>query len=189
MSVWLPSLALFGLACLTQIKVAEDPIWHMLIQMPLLALCGALLPLARRRLPKDALGPVLILTLVVGAIWMLPRSLDAALISWGGHIAKFTTIPLLFGLPLAVVWRALGPVLRGFLKAQSISMLLLLAFLYTHAPLRICNSYLVNDQVRLGHGFLFVALGLVILWLFPIFTGPIKLETKGKFYEFPNFGK
>lgn len=181
---WGLSGAAFALACGAQLWVAADPVVHMLVQIPLLAICGWLLPLARWELPKEVVGAVLILALVVGAIWMLPRSLDSALITWQGHIAKFVTIPLLFGLPLALVWRHLGPILKGFLKCQSVSMLLFLGFLYTHAPVRLCNSYLVDDQVRLGHGFALAALALVILWLIPVFASPSHRETKGKFHEF-----
>lgn len=183
------SCAAFAMACVAQLWVASDPVVHMLVQFPLLALSGAVMPLGQFQLPKDAFGATLIVSLVACAIWMLPRSVDAALLSWSGHFAKFIMIPLLVGLPLALVWRHLGPVLRGFLKCQSISMLLLLSFLYTHAPVRICNSYLVDDQIRLGHGFALVALGLVILWLIPVFVGPARSETKGKFHELSHIGQ
>jgi hypothetical protein len=51
-------------------------------------------------------------------------------------------------------------------------MLGVLAFLYIHAPVRICNSYLVADQERLGFAFLMTAIGLAIAWAIPLFTPP-----------------
>jgi hypothetical protein len=171
---WLGLLAV-GVACAAQPFVAGDPVVHVLVQMPALAAAGAVVGV-RFHLPANWVGAVLILALTTGAIWMLPRSVDAALITWTGLVAKFITLPLFCGVPLGLSWPRIGPVLRGFLKAQAVSMLLLLGFLYTHAPLRICNSYLVDDQQRLGMGFVYVACALTVIWLVPVFTGPLKLS-------------
>ncbi|WP_127751331.1 hypothetical protein [Parasedimentitalea marina] len=124
------------------------------------------------------MAPALILALVTGMIWMLPRSIDAALIDPFWTIAKFITLPLFLGLPLVLAWGQMGPILKGFLKAQSISMLLFLAFLYTHSPVRLCNSYLEEDQIRLGLGFAYVALGLIVVWIAPVFVGTSETHEK-----------
>ena len=86
-------------------------------------------------------------------------------------LGKFLSVSLLVGAPLGMAWSRLHPLLRGFVKAQSVSMLGVLGFLYTHAPVRICNSYLVSDQERLGVGFLLVAGGLAACWSLPLLTG------------------
>ena len=177
----------FAMALIAQIWVAEDPVVHVLVQMPLLAAAGYLLP-HRISLPREAVGPVLILALVTVAIWMLPRSVDAALTYRSWHIAKFTTLPLGFGLALSLTWPVIGPVLRGFFKAQIISMLLLLGFLYTHAPIRICNSYLVDGQQRLGLGFVTVAVGLTLWWVIPAFLGHPNTPLKDKSHDFSGHG-
>ena len=186
MSRTLIPVVLFAFAVLAQAWVANDPVIHVLVQMPLLAVAGYFLP-HHFTLPRTAVGPVLILALVTCAIWMLPRSVDAALSDMGWHLAKFVTLPLGFGLTLSLSWPVIGPVLRGFIKAQVISMLLVLGFLYTHAPIRICNSYLVDDQHRLGLGFVTVALGLSLWWIIPAFLGkPITL-LKDKPHDVPQF--
>lgn len=183
MTVWVGGFALMA-ALAAQPFVASDPVVHVLLQMPALVVAGAALAL-RLRLPGNLTGAALILALVTGAIWMLPRSVDAALITQGGLVAKFITLPLLCGVPLALSWSRIGPVLRGFLKAQAISMLLFLSFLYTHAPLRICNSYLVDDQQRLGMGFAYAAAALTLIWLIPVFAGPnVSLLKKAPVHEF-----
>ncbi len=87
------------------------------------------------------------------------------------ELAKFFSIPLLIGIPLAVFWEHAHPIVRGFLKANALSMLGVLAFLYIHAPIRICNNYLVSDQERLGWGFLFMAFALALIWVVPLFVG------------------
>lgn len=162
---------IFAAAAAVQPWVASDPLVHMLVQFPLLG--GVGFALGRRiSLPERWTGAAVIIGIATVFFWMLPRSLDSALTSWTMHLAKFTTLPLAAGLPLTLAWPRLHRVLRGFVKAETISMLGVLGFLYTHAPIRICNSYLITDQVRLGFGFFWVAAALAILWSLPVFLGP-----------------
>jgi hypothetical protein len=49
-------------------------------------------------------------------------------------------------------------------------MLGILAFLYTHAPTRLCNVYLLDDQRLLGERFLYLALALAVIWALPLFS-------------------
>jgi hypothetical protein len=114
--------------------------------------------------------------------WMLPRYIDAALIDPVVALAKFVSIPLFVGGSLAIGWAGAHPFLRGFVKANAISMLGVLAFLYLHAPVRICNSYLVADQERLGFAFLMAAIGLGAGWAIPLFMPP---RDKSHFSAFP----
>lgn len=190
---WVPSLTAAAIACAVQPFVTGDPVLHVLVQMPACALVGALLPIRRAaiplRWPLHWAGPLLVLALTTLLIWMLPRSVDAALLSWSGHFAKFISLPLLLGLPLRLVWPVLGPVLRGFLKAQALSMLLLLGFVYTHAPLRLCNSYLVDDQQRLGLGFALAAAGLAVIWITQAFARPASSALKGLNHDLPSLGQ
>ncbi|CAD0186997.1 hypothetical protein RUESEDTHA_03908 [Ruegeria sp. THAF57] len=179
--------AAFLAACLAQPWVAGDPVVHVLVQFPLLAAAGYLLAIGQR-VPPSLTGPLLVVALTTAAIWMLPRSVDAALADTGWHLAKFVTLPLGFGAPLALCWPTIGPILRGFLKAQSVSMLLFLGFLYTHAPVRICNSYLVDDQVRLGLGFVWAALALTAIWMIPVLFGRMPEIAKEERYEFSRHG-
>ena len=177
------AFALFATAVAVQPFVAADPVVHMLVQFLLLVASGYVLGV-RLRLPFELIGPVLVCGITVLLFWMLPRSLDGALTSWPMHIAKFVTLPLFVGLPLGLTWPVLGPILRGFLKAQSVSMAGVMGFLYTHAPIRICNSYLVDDQIRLGFGFFFLATSLAFYWSLPVLIGhPLTLAhlLPGKF--------
>jgi hypothetical protein len=54
------------------------------------------------------------------------------------------------------------------IKAQTVSMLAVMAFLYTHAPMRLCNTYLAEDQYRLGIGFLALAFATAAAWIAPL---------------------
>ena len=160
---------LFLLALTLRWAVDESPIQHVLIQMPLLVLAGVALAW-NLKVGRHRALPLFILAFSVFLFWMQPRSVDWAL-TGTGEVAKFVTLPLLLGVPLRLSWPLLGPLLRGFLQANALSMLGVLGFLYIHAPIRICNSYLVSDQQNLGVGFLITPAGLTCLWGFPVLFG------------------
>ncbi len=166
--------ALIVFACIAFRHVLErDPVTHILVQLPLLILSGALLvpPNTVLAYSWSKGGYALLIIAVTGiAFWMLPRSIDSALSSDLVEVAKFVSLPLFIGVPLKLGWASAHPILRGFLKAEALSMLGVMAFLYTHAPVRICNSYLVSDQERLGYGFLIVIFFVSLLWVTPLFA-------------------
>ncbi len=171
----LSALLLCGCAAGHRILEA-DPVTHVLVMLPLLAISGSLLVAATELrslvIAERYANALSLLATFTILFWMLPRYIDASLTSPAIACAKFVSLPILVGGVLAVAWRQSTPLLRGFLKANAISMLGVLAFLYTHAPVRICNSYLVADQERLGYGFLFAAFGLAAAWTLPLFLPP-----------------
>jgi hypothetical protein len=69
--------------------------------------------------------------------------------------------------------------LRGALKANLISMLGVLAWLYTVAPVRLCNSYLKSDQEMLGTAMAFLAGALAVGWGIGLFFGPARPSIAG----------
>ncbi len=152
-------------------------IGHMLVQIPLLAAAGvlgafALPPHLKRQLAVyNAYG--LSFTLLAGFVstyWMLPRALDAALANPWMEVAKFASLPLLVGLPLAVSWRPLGAIGRGFVLANFISMVAVVGWLYIVAPVRVCNNYLVNQQTVAGWLLVAIAGLLLLAWAAPAFV-------------------
>jgi len=140
---------------------------HALVQLPLLVLLGLVLGRAvETRWPgqggfNDDGIPGLVLASGVAAIWMLPRSMDAALTSGWVEALKFASVPGLVGLPLGASWSRLGPVARSFVLANGVSMLWTLGWLYAIAPVRVCNFYLRGDQALLGQ--LYLGLGFALL--------------------------
>ncbi len=170
------SVAVFSTCVAFRQVLERDPVTHMLVLLPALAFAGWLMAKAlgghRAAITKPHANALTLLSVFAILFWMLPRYIDASLVDPWTELAKFVSIPLAVGAVLAVSWKAAHPLLRGFLKANALSMLGVLAFLYTHAPVRICNSYLVLDQERLGYGFLFVALALSLAWTVPLFFPP-----------------
>ena len=151
---------------------------HMLVQIPLLAALGIV---AGRRLPERwqdsllaAAGgaiPCVVLALFASSYWMLPRALDAALAEPLAEAAKFVSLPVLVGLPLALAWRRLSAIGRGFVWTNFISMLAVLGWLYIAAPVRVCNSYLVDEQGNAGWLMVKLAVLLFAWWLGTLFVG------------------
>lgn len=151
---------------------------HMLIQIPLLVGVGVswavILPERWKAgiAPFNAGGiPCTLIALFASTFWMLPRALDAALASTIMEIAKFVSLPLLVGVPLGLGWRQLSTVGRGFVLTNFISMLAALGWLYIVSPTRVCNNYLVNQQVTAGWYMVEIACALMLFWLGTLFVG------------------
>jgi hypothetical protein len=115
--------------------------------------------------------PGMLAVLLAGSYWMLPRVLDESLAHAGTELAKLTGIPVLVGFALALSWDRIGPLWRGFLEANLLSMLAVSGWLYMVAPVRLCTSYLQGDQERLGSVLLGVAGALALAWSLPWFFG------------------
>jgi hypothetical protein len=151
---------------------------HMLVQMPLLVVIGII---AARLVPvrvQDSLliwfggaWPCVIAALFASSYWMLPRALDAALTYPWVEVAKFLSLPFLVGFPLVLAWRRLTLIGRGFVWTNFFSMLAVLGWLYIVAPVRVCNSYLVNDQENAGWYMVIASVLLFFWWLGTLLVG------------------
>lgn len=146
---------------------------QMLVQIPLLALAGWWLaqgtpgwlerPLAAWN-HRGISG--LLLASLTGMVWMLPLAMDAALDDPRVTLAKFLSVPLLIGAPIALSWPRAGFVVRGVVLIELIATMLRLGWLYLISPVRLCSNYLLDDQQRLGKILLVVgfAILLVLVW-------------------------
>jgi len=174
------TVVLFAVCFGFRTELESDPVLHVIVQLPMLGWAGWLLADALSDRWGRSLFETyntggwagLLVALVAIAFWMLPRSIDGALSSGEMELAKFISVPLLIGAPLRLSWRRAHPLLRGVLMANALSMLGVLAWLYTAAPVRICNSYLVGDQQRLGEAFIYVGVALAVVWCGRLFMGP-----------------
>ncbi len=151
---------------------------HLLIQMPLLVAIGVgagqlLAPRWRDWLLAGVGGPVPLTTLalIASGYWMLPRAMDAALAGPAMEAAKFLSLPLLVGLPLALAWGRLTLIGHGFVLTNLMSMLAVLGWLYIVAPVRVCNSYLVDAQTNAGWWMVRLAILSFLCWLGSWFIG------------------
>lgn len=150
---------------------------QMLVQIPLLAAAGWLMAQAIPARLDAAIAQWdwsgisgIVLASFAGMAWMLPRALDATLgdphVVW----AKFLSVPLLVGVPIALSWPRAGFVVRGVLLLELIATAFRLGWLYLISPVRLCSNYLLDDQQRLGRyllviGFMIVAvLAYKLVW-------------------------
>ena len=149
---------------------------HVLVEIPLLVAVGVILGarvepyLLRVLAPFNACGiPGILVATFALAFWMIPRWLDASLTDPAVAFAKYVSLVLLVGMPLAWSWQRLHPIARGVVKIEFISMLFRLGWLYLVSPERLCNNYLLGDQIWLGRGFLVAGVVLAVAWLVPLF--------------------
>jgi hypothetical protein len=172
--VLLAALAAAPLRAMLEARMAT----HMLVQLPLLAIAGALLvhplvPRLQARLQHvDGNGIATALVAVfASSYWMLPRALDAALSQPWVEFAKFVTLPLLVGGPVRLAIGRLSAVSVGFFLANVLSMWAAAGWLYRAFPARLCNYYLIEDQILAGSLLVLLATALAALWLSSFFVG------------------
>lgn len=167
---WLVGVVLWVVLAMPPVRHALESMMtlQMLVQIPLLALAGWLLAsgspdwLARHIARWNHRGiSGLLLASLAGMVWMLPRAMDAALDDPRFAVAKFLSVPLLIGAPLALSWPRAGFVVRGVFLTEAIATALRLGWLYLISPERLCSNYLLGDQQLLGK--LLLAVGSAII--------------------------
>lgn len=150
---------------------------QMLVQIPLLAMAGWW---AARAVPARFGHAIaawnrsgvsgLLLASVTSMAWMLPRAMDAAVDDPAVALAKFLSVPVLIGVPLALSWPRMGFVVRGVLLVELVATTFRLGWLYSASVTRLCSNYLLADQQLLGRillasgGALCIVLGWQLLW-------------------------
>jgi hypothetical protein len=72
---------------------------------------------------------------------------------------------------IGLSWPRLPMLAIGVLRANVVSMLLVLAWIYSASPVRLCNSYLRSDQDILGYTMALVAVVLGAIWGAGVMTG------------------
>ncbi|MEZ4585412.1 MAG: hypothetical protein R2909_03305 [Gemmatimonadales bacterium] len=159
---------------------------QMLMQIPLLTLAGWLIaPRISSRAAavvarwNDGGVPGLLLASLTGLLWMLPRMMDSSVQDPGMALAKFSSVPLLIGMPLALSWPRAGFVVRGVLLLEVTATAFRLGWLYLAAPERLCASYLLSDQQRLGGCLLAVGMGISLGLVWKLMWGRFKVDPVG----------
>jgi hypothetical protein len=146
---------------------------HLLVQMPLLAVCGGYwvwrsIRLKRRLARIDPSGGI---SLVVGTgwllYWMLPISLDLATFDPAVRLLKIVTVPVCVGAALTWTWLRVGPIVRGVMLLEAWAILGRLGWVFLISPVQLCSNYLIGDQQRTGSlllGAALVSAVAVALW-------------------------
>lgn len=166
----LTGIVLIACCLLARAWLEATPIRHMLLQYPMLSIAGALMmPMRFGKADWNGGGVASLLAAIFAlAFWMLPRMVDASVASLPVDLIKMASLSGLVGGGFRLGCPHAHPLLRAVLKANAISMLGILAFLYSHAPTRLCSFYLLDDQQRLGQMFLYLAIAIAALWIAPL---------------------
>jgi hypothetical protein len=153
---------------------------QMLVQIPLLALAGGWLAQGlperlERHLARWNHSGIsgLLLASLSGMVWMLPLAMDAALDDPQVALAKFLSVPLLIGAPIALSWPRAGFVVRGVVLLELIATTFRLGWLYLISPVRLCSNYLLDDQQRLGELLLAIGISIVLILVWNLMWGHI----------------
>lgn len=172
---WRPAAVVIGLALLafTPLRAWMEGSMslHMLVQFPLVALAGYLLagewsPRTTARLQRwNAYGltGLLAAALLLGLL-MIPRLLDLALVDPRFELAKWLAL-LCTGVALRLSWTRAGLLGQFFFLGNMIPMTAMAGFLFIESPLRVCNAYLLDDQVTVGKGLVALCAVVGAAWL------------------------
>lgn len=144
---------------------------QMLAQFSLLAAIGWVLAGALPRRVQDGIQAFngygvagLTATAVILGVLMIPRVLDLALVDVRIEIAKWLAL-LASGAALRLSWRRAGLLVQGFFLGNTLPMMAVAGQLYQDSPLRLCNAYLLDDQVRLGRALVALAVTAAAVWI------------------------
>ncbi|HTN64678.1 MAG TPA: hypothetical protein VL051_00645 [Burkholderiaceae bacterium] len=149
---------------------------HMLVQMPAIFLSGALAAAAmagaghpaaglRRLRQYDEHGlPGLLLISFLLAYWMIPKAIDHVLLAPGAEAAKFASL-FAGGLIAKDCLARANRVIQLFFLGNIAWMMAIAGLLYQDNATRLCNFYLLDDQVLAGQGLVLLSVALPVLWV------------------------
>ncbi|GAB2884247.1 hypothetical protein [Paralcaligenes ginsengisoli] len=177
----LVSVALLLLAIVFVRPLTASMALHMLVHIPALLIAGMfawraaaasggarnrfLAKVLRRYREYDEFGiPGLLLASFAGAYWMLPKALDQVQALPWAEVLKFFVLFILGMILLDSLARA-NRVVKLFFLGNFCWMAAIVGILYQDGSVRLCNFYLVDDQVLAGRGLLVLSIALPVLWL------------------------
>ena len=169
----LSAAALVMAALLLRRPLEASMALHMVVQLPLIAVGGALAGLAvARNAPRyagavarwDAHGIAgLAWLLLASAYWMVPRALEQSLTLPLAEAGKFASLFLLGFLLPGALSRA-ATVIQLFFLGNFCAMMAIAGMLYQDMPQRLCNAYSLDDQVVTGVGLVVASIGIAAAW-------------------------
>jgi len=164
-------------------------VFHMLVQLPLLAVIGYAMGAAWIRAGAEgasahALTGVqscnaggvtgILAASFVMVLWMLPRLLDLARLDAAVDAVKFVSVPAA-GFAVALSWPRLPVIARAVVHLEVIATLMRFGWGYLAAEERLCLAYLAGDQQRTGELLIWLgtAYAILVVWR-PMFGGAMR---------------
>ena len=155
--------------------IEQSMAWHMVAQMPLLMLAGWVFAQAvstRRTRPNasNALaawnqfgltGGLTVLVLL--AYWMLPSSIDRALVVPAADAFKVASL-WLGGALLKHSGQRAPLMVQLFFVGTALPMLVWAGLYFANTELRLCNAYSLSSQIAAGQSLATMAVFLAVCW-------------------------
>jgi hypothetical protein len=152
--------------------IASSMTFHMAVQIPALIIAGYLV--SKTLFSAESLISAnsklsislscWLWILLASMFWMLPISLDKALINPYWDVFKVTSL-LVSGVLLRSAFT--GPkILSLFFIGSTIMMLFFIGYFYQGSELRLCNSYLIESQQTAGVALIYIAFSLLFVSIF-----------------------
>lgn len=155
--------------------IEQSMAWHMVVQMPLLMLAGWVFAQAvstRRTRPNasNALaawnqfgltGGLTVLVLL--AYWMLPSSIDRALVVPAADAFKVASL-WLGGALLKHSGQRAPLMVQLFFVGTALPMLVWAGLYFANTELRLCNAYSLSSQIAAGQSLATMAVFLAVCW-------------------------
>lgn len=108
-------------------------------------------------------APGLLYATLTGMYWMIPKALDDVLLHQWVALGKFISV-LLAGMAIRVSWSRAHPVIRVFFLGSFSWTSAIAGMLYQENTERLCNFYLLDDQIWAGRGLVILAIVLPAAW-------------------------
>lgn len=159
---------------------------QMLVQYPGLSLAGGLLverPSGRglqalRRCNELGIAG-LVGSATAPAVVIVPHVLDLVLIDLRVEGLKMVAF-VLAGAALGLSWQRVGTVVQVSLLGNMFPMMALTGTLYQDAPARVCDAYRLGDPQNLGRAQVWIAVGVLTLWLLHLGLQRRDISRKGQ---------
>jgi len=149
--------------------IINDMFWHMDIQIPMLIATGVLLKLPRTlhfvtltRANLYGLTSFLASQLIL-AFWMLPITIDKAIIHWQYDLAKIISL-VICGLLIRLSFSKATLVIEIFFVGYFLSMMIWIGQYYVSSNERLCNVYSQDSQQFAGIGLIIIGVDLALIW-------------------------
>lgn len=170
--------AALTLIALAQPWLEQRMVTHMVVELPLLFAVGWWAAPARgngagwlRSINANGLTGLTVAT-AISAIWMLPLSLDAAVLDPLAGWLKVCSV-LLTGWLTRISLREARTAVQAFFLLNWAWMTAAAGALYQQAPERLCSTYQQGDQAWAGIGLVVLVAAVVAMWMVASFRdGP-----------------
>ena len=173
---WLSAVVMVGGAALSlpplRPLIEQSMVWYMLVQMPLLVLGGWLVaghwwarqpPALLERFNRFGLTGFIVTTLIAG-YWMIPSTVDRAVVMLGTDMAKIITL-WLCGAALRHSMQRAPMLVQVFFLGYTLPMMVWLGLYFATTDLRLCNAYSLESQLAAGKGLVVLGSAAGAVWL------------------------